>query len=306
MTAGALNEIYDWQRSRPLIFTQPTTGCWQPLEKYVCSFSQPRVSHHYRLLNTREVALALADFPRDRVPDQSWRYPIIAAAGSIHPPHQCPSGVGTCIHCASGCAVFFIPILKEDQFIMSYFNGTDAPHNLDFSYLYEAPYRFGSFVLSPGQTVVLPPGQVYAYAALLSRDANNVFIPGCIMECWDFLAAGCMKRSCFTSWLRRNSAHQPKSEEAWNSAFKVSLMAMVSNAARAISAPHGQPIHSPDIANLFSLATMATEFIGDQPRFSEMTKSLKRYCAQRGPDSCSQFLKEFSRIKNCHEGDPEV
>ncbi|KAF8312432.1 uncharacterized protein EI90DRAFT_3093584 [Cantharellus anzutake] len=264
-TSNALHEICDWRRSRPLILSQTSTGHHQSIES---------------LLNTHEVALA--DFP---LRGRNWRHPIVAAAGSIHPPHHAPNGMGTSLCCASGYAIFFIPILKGDQFMMSCFNGTDAPPNPNFSYLYEAPYRFTSFVLSPGQTVIFPPGQVYAYASL-SRKVNNKLIPGCIMRSSNFLAAGCMKRSFLMSRLRRNCANQSKSEETWNSGVTVSLMAMVWNAVCAVSTGQEQPIHSPDLVNLASLAAMATEFIGDrEPRFSGVVRSLVHYCADQEPDS---------------------
>ncbi|KAF8324198.1 uncharacterized protein EI90DRAFT_3076250, partial [Cantharellus anzutake] len=277
----AFREICDWRRSRPLIFTQPSASHFQLVES---------------LLNTHEAALE--DFPLQDGPigDRGWRYLIVAAAGSIHPPCQGPNGIGTSLHCLQGYAIFFIPVLKEDEFIRSCFGVADAHPNLDFSYLYEAPYRFASFVLSPGQTVIFPPGQVYAYASL-SQESNSRFIPGCKIQCSHFLAAGCMKRSFFTSWFHRNSANQFKSEHSWDTTLTLSLMAMVWNAVCALSTAQEQPIHSPDIVNLFSLALMAMEFVGDrEPRYSEMTKSLGRYCAEQGADSCSRFLNEFSRL----------
>ncbi|KAF8321885.1 uncharacterized protein EI90DRAFT_3157847 [Cantharellus anzutake] len=276
----AFDEICDWQRSRPLILTQASAG---------------HISLTESLLNTHDAAIAY--FPLRHLGFQNWRYLIVAAAGSVNPPHQGTSGTGITLRCANGYAIFFVPILKPDQFIMSCFNGADTSPNPDFSYLYKAPYHFGSFVLSPGQTVIFPPGQVYAYASL-SREVNNILIPGCIMHGSDFLAAGCMKRSFFTSWMHC-SAKQSKSQVAWKPDITPSLMAMVWNAVCAVSTAQEQPIHSPDIVNLCSLAFMAMEFIGDyDPHFSEMAKSLWRYCAEQRLDACSQFLNEFSHVKN--------
>ncbi|KAF8327631.1 uncharacterized protein EI90DRAFT_1772527 [Cantharellus anzutake] len=108
----------------------------------------------------------------------------------------------------------------------------DVPLALGFEYLYEAPHRFSSFVLSPGQTVIFPPGQIYAYATLSRRvDDDGEVSPGSIMQASYFLAAGCMKRSFFASWLDRSSADQSASEDAWSSTVTTCLMAMVLKAA---------------------------------------------------------------------------
>jgi hypothetical protein len=124
-----------------------------------------------------------------------------------------------------------------------------------------------------------------------------------------FLAAGCMKRSFFASWLDRSSSDQSTSED---STVAVCLMAMVWKAAHALSNAE-EPLHSPSVINLFSLASMAMMFIGDyRPEIHEMAKGLCHYCATQQPLDCSQLLDQFNdlRIANrayeLHDLDPDV
>jgi hypothetical protein len=152
----AAHEMCEWQTSRPLIVTRVphAAGVYQPIERYALEpflRSDPHV--HYRLLNTHDVALA--DFPlKDRdVHVRNWRGPMLSTAGSIHPPHQCPNGMGISLYCASGYILFFVPILQDDQHVIVNFDDIEEPLALGFEYLYEAPNRFTTFTLSPGQTV---------------------------------------------------------------------------------------------------------------------------------------------------------
>lgn len=112
-----------------------------------------------------------------------------------------------------------------------------------------------------------------------------------------FLAAGCMGRSFLGSWLDRSSMDASTMEDLWSSTVTACLMAMVWKAIRALSSD-GQPIHSPPIVELFSLAVMAIMFIGEhEPRMSEMAKALGRHCADQDWDACSRLSERFRNMR---------
>ncbi|KAF8315523.1 uncharacterized protein EI90DRAFT_3088223 [Cantharellus anzutake] len=265
----AAYEMCHWPTSRPLIVEHAPTAAslYQPVE---------------RLLNTHGVALA--DFALDDHHVRDWRGPMISAVGSVHPPHQNPNGLGISLYCASGHVVFFIPILEESQKLIVNFGDVDVQTPLGFEYLYQAPHRYGSFVLSAGQTVVFPPGQIYAYATISKEGSTS---HGCIMHGSYFLAAGCMRRSA--SWLDRSSNDE---STIGDSSVTTSLIAMVLKAVDALSTPDKEIVHSPDTANLFSLASMAMMFLGTHgPDMMKIAKALSRHCTEEG-------VRRYLRIAN--------
>ena len=81
-----------------------------------------------------------------------WRTPMLAATGSCTPSHQGPNGVGTVIHCYAGYKLFFVPINPPHPPIVQ-FDGIDYDGCIGWDYLFHPPYRYGAFILSPGETV---------------------------------------------------------------------------------------------------------------------------------------------------------
>ncbi|KAF8305078.1 uncharacterized protein EI90DRAFT_3143147 [Cantharellus anzutake] len=228
---------------------------------------------------------------------------MISAVGSVHPPQQNPNGIGLSLSCASGNVVFFVPILEEGQKIIVDFDDVEEPASLGYEYLYQPPHRFSSFVLSQGQTVIFPPGQIFAYATI---SEPCIITPGCIMQGSYFLAAGCMRRSFLASWLDRSSKDDSTSEYSWSSTVTACLMAMVLKAVHEPSTPERQP-HSANIPNLFSLASMALMFIGQQEHeIGEVAKALGHRCIEQDPKACADVVAEFNdlRIANhAYKGD---
>lgn len=95
------------------------------------------------------------DYMEDRgIPEDynRWRSPILAATGSYTPPHQDPNGVGTVIHCVAGYKLVFIPLNTTTPPIVR-FDDIDFEGAIGWEYLFHPPYRYGHFVLSPGQTM---------------------------------------------------------------------------------------------------------------------------------------------------------
>ncbi|KAF8315532.1 uncharacterized protein EI90DRAFT_3088232 [Cantharellus anzutake] len=226
----AAYEMCHWPTSRPLIVEHAPTAAslYQPVE---------------RLLNTHGVALA--DFALDDHHVRDWRGPMISAVGSVHPPHQNPNGLGISLYCASG------------HVLIVNFGDVDVQTPLGFEYLYQAPHRYGSFVLSAGQTVVFPPGQIYAYATISKEGSTS---HGYLL---------------WRVWLDRSSNDE---STIGDSSVTTSLIAMVLKAVDALSTPDKEIVHSPDTANLFSLASMAMMFLGTHgPDMMKIAKALSRH-----------------------------
>jgi hypothetical protein len=85
------------------------------------------------------------------------------------------------------------------------------------------------------------------------------------------------------------------------------LKAMVLKAVQALCTPGQEPPHSPNVTNLFSLASMALMFVGPhEPEIREMAQALGRHCAIKDPKACAEVIAEFNdlRIANhAHKGD---
>ncbi|KAF8315302.1 uncharacterized protein EI90DRAFT_3135283 [Cantharellus anzutake] len=178
------------------------------------------------------------------------------------------------------------------------FNDVETSTSLGFKYLYHPPHTFTSFVLSPCQTMIFPPGQVYAYATV-SLEGDTVSL-GAILNGLFFLAAGCMKCSWFSSWLDRSSSNQSTSD---GTMVATCLMAMVWQAVLALtSTPLKQVLHSPDILNLCVLALMTMMFIGAHEHNTlQMAQALCCHCKEQELNTFDVLLEEFSDLKivNC-------
>ncbi|KAF8324411.1 uncharacterized protein EI90DRAFT_3129846 [Cantharellus anzutake] len=147
----AAHEMCQWETSQPLIIEHAlgVGSHYQPVEK---------------LLNTHEVGLADYSLEECPIKVKEWQGPMISSAGSVHPPHQNPNSISISICCK--VIVDFNDVLDDK----------DVSCPLGYEYLYQPPHRFTSFILSAGQTVVFPPGQIYAYATISSDLSVS---PGC-------------------------------------------------------------------------------------------------------------------------------
>jgi hypothetical protein len=76
-------------------------------------------------------------------------------------------------------------------------------------------------------------------------------------------------------------------------------MAMVWQAVGALtSAPPTPVIHSPDIANLCSLASMTMMFMGvHESEFLKMAQALYRHCKEQEPETFNALVDEFLDLK---------
>ncbi|KAF8322958.1 uncharacterized protein EI90DRAFT_3246409 [Cantharellus anzutake] len=151
-------------------------GTSQPLIVTTAS----RYTHAYqeveKLLNAQKVVLA--NFPDHHFTGDvhAWQGPLISAMGLIQPPLQNPNSVGISLHCVMGHVVFFLPILQASQHLIMAFNDMETSTSLGFEYLYHPPHTFTSIVLLPCQTMIFPPGQVYAYTTVsLEEQEPNTF-----------------------------------------------------------------------------------------------------------------------------------
>jgi hypothetical protein len=134
---------------------------------------------------------------------------------------------------------------------------------------------------------------VYAYATISLAGAIS---PGAILYGSFFLAAGCMKRSWFSSWLDRSSSDVSTSEGA---TVTTCLMAMVWQAVRALTSdPPREVIHIPDILNLCALASMTMMFVGaHESQALQMAQALCRHCKEQDLPTFEHLLQEFSDLK---------
>ena len=76
---------------------------------------------------------------------------MVASTGAYTAPHQDTNGLGGILYCASGHKAFLLPI-KVDVPIVT-FGDIEQDVELGWEHQYYPPYSFGSFVLSPGQTL---------------------------------------------------------------------------------------------------------------------------------------------------------
>jgi hypothetical protein len=106
-----------------------------------------------------------------------------------------------------------------------------------------------------------------------------------------------MQRSFLASWLDRSSIDASTTEDLWSSTVTLCLTAMVWKAVHALSCD-GQPVHSPPVTELFSLAVMMVMFIGEhEPKSGEMAKALGRHCAEQDWDACLNISQRFHNLR---------
>ncbi|KAF8318901.1 uncharacterized protein EI90DRAFT_3132879 [Cantharellus anzutake] len=109
-----------------------------------------------------------------------------------------------------------------------------------------------------------------------------------------------------TVWLDRSSKDDSMSEHSWSSTVMACLMAMVLKAVHVPSTPERQP-HLVNIPNLFSLASMALMFIGQQEHeIGEVMKALGHSCIEQDPKACAEVVAEFNNLRitnHAYKGD---
>ncbi|KAF8306858.1 uncharacterized protein EI90DRAFT_3235370, partial [Cantharellus anzutake] len=301
MRAGdAAQEMCDWQNSRPLIIAHASTAAteYQPIESsHDSGFSIPTMQRLW--ISVWKIAHFVFRIGEGRL-SQLW---VLYTPPTSHP--TALALVFTALVDTSFSSSLSYEMTNKSSSISRMWTYLSlwasnicmklhivSPHS--FFPLAKQWCPFDDFIFS-----IFPPGQIYAYATLSRRvDDDGEVSPGSIMQASYFLAAGCMKRSFFASWLDRSSADQSASEDAWSSTVTTCLMAMVLKAVRALSTPEGQIPHSPNVVNLFALASMAMMFVGEhEPNLTAMAKALCRHCQDQEPDECSKLLDEFHDLR---------
>ncbi|KAF8315076.1 uncharacterized protein EI90DRAFT_3022094 [Cantharellus anzutake] len=94
--------------------------------------------------------------------DAAWRSPMLAATGSFTAIHQDPHSVGTVLRCKVGHKLLFF-LINMSQPLIVRFNEIRSDSAIRFEYLFHPPHKYSHFILSPGQTLIMAPGQIHFY-----------------------------------------------------------------------------------------------------------------------------------------------
>ncbi|KAF8313937.1 uncharacterized protein EI90DRAFT_3136308 [Cantharellus anzutake] len=276
-----IDELTDWRTSRPLVVHHLKGVVRLPVESLLNSLD----GLLFEYLDERG-----GDLPEDY---NSWRTPMLATVGSFTAPHLDEDGVGTVLHCIAGYKLIFFPIELEVPLIVKY-DDLDTQGSIGFEYLFHSPNRFGCFILCPGQTLIMAPGQVHFVFTVSKEDKGELSV-GALMQGSFFLSPRCMVRSLHASWVDRLLQSQRGGPMDRCDTMTAMLEAYVLDSHRRLTSGCslvGQPEPKEVLAAMFMALVYSKETEVDRG-----ARCVIHHYARLHPEDFSQFRREFSKVR---------